>query len=183
MNLIAEAHDIAQRVHKNQTRDDNLEPYINHCKRVARIISSHFGSYATDETIATALLHDTLEDCNPEDISNVYRDIYTKCSPRIAANVDLLTKPRAPKEFSKKRYLATLSVSPNNVIIVKLADRIDNLNSIPHAKWGMKRILYYIDDSVAIYDVACVRGLLAEAQQLLTTIMLTEAHLNSINLK
>lgn len=183
MDILIKAHGIAVCVHKNQTRDDSLEPYINHCTRVARLVSSHFKAYATDETLATALLHDTLEDCDITDISTVYKAIYTDCSPRIAANVDLLTKPRLPKEFSKKRYLATLSVSPENVVIVKLADRIDNLNSLPYAKWEPEKISYYIKDSLAIYNMACTNGLSVEAQHLLTAIMLTESHFNTINSK
>ena len=182
MILVTNALDIAKKVHENQFRDDE-EPYINHCIRVARLLNSHFGHYATNELTAVALLHDTLEDCGEENFASVYESIYTMCSPQIAAKVDLLTKKSNPRHFSKKRYLSTLSCSPKDVVVVKIADRIDNLNSIPFAGWDLKRILSYVEDSVAIYDIACSKGLGAEAQQLKTTIMLLESTICSMGFK
>lgn len=181
MSIITNALDIAYEVHDKQTRDNGVEPYINHCERVAKLIYSHFSMFATDENIATAILHDTLEDTPSGNVINVYKDIYNLCSPKIAGNVDILTKDSSVRDFRNKRYLAKISAAPQNVIIVKLADRIDNLNSIPQANWDIKKILNYIDTSIVIHDIAIQSGLSAQAQQLLTAIMLVEAHINSLD--
>lgn len=182
-NIVISAHEIAHHVHRGQYRNDGIEPYVNHCERVARILISHFPHFSTEENIATALLHDALEDCGEHLVPKVYEQIFTQCGSVVAAQVDVLTKPAKPKHFRNKRYQAKLALGPKDVIVVKLADRIDNLNSISSSKWDIVKILNYVKDSVQLYEIACQRQLYPEAQLLLTSIMLVQTYITTMNFK
>ena len=57
---------------KDQKRIHNGEPYINHCKRVAGMLARDFPRLASDEVLATAILHDSLEDCPSQAYDQVY---------------------------------------------------------------------------------------------------------------
>ncbi len=144
---------IAMRVHKDQTRACGVEPYINHCKRVAGMFARDFPKLATDEYIAAAILHDTLEDCPYNLYTEIYVDILNRCGPFVAASVELLTKPRDFKEYSNIRYLNMLRLSPPSIQTIKAVDRIDNLNTIPSTNWNVERRKHYIEDSIKIRDM------------------------------
>ena len=106
-----------------------------------------------------------------------------QCNPTIAAWVYMLSKPRDHKHYKNKRYLARLAIAPKQVVVIKLADRLDNLQSIPTTDWDIKRILSYITDSVNIYKIACESGCISEARSLMTQIILTESYINTLNLR
>lgn len=181
--ILINAHNIASKVHLNQTRADGVEPYINHCKRVASIIDSKFAHWSSESVLSAAFLHDSLEDCEENEFVKIYQEIYEQCNPTIAAWVDMLSKPRDHKHYKNKRYLARLAIAPKQVIVIKLADRLDNLQSIPTTDWDIKRILSYITDSVNIYKIACDSGCMSEARSLMTQIILTESYINTLNLR
>lgn len=61
MSMVQTAIAIAARAHGGQTRRDGVTPYIAHAADVAHRLRDN-----TDEVIATAWLHDTIEDSNGE---------------------------------------------------------------------------------------------------------------------
>ena len=112
----------ARKAHSGQTRKDG-KPYIVHPLSMACDAIACRG--ATDEIIATILLHDVCEDCN----------IPLKALPvngTIKQGVKLMTiKPFYGEEKSetKRRYFNELLYS-KEAIVAKAFDRYDNLNDM-----------------------------------------------------
>ncbi|MAG27860.1 hypothetical protein CMI47_20225 [Candidatus Pacearchaeota archaeon] len=176
-NLYKRALAIAEDVHRHQTRDGG-EPYIEHPKRVAKFSFLKYARHLDSAYLAAAVLHDTLEDSdNP---NKVYQRIYRECGPTVAAYVDLLSKP-AEKHYRNKRYLATLSVAPPGVLMIKLADRIDNLQGLSVGGWKEERVRHYLEDSETLYRLAVDRGFRREAAFLKAPILVEELELRSLS--
>ena len=161
-SLMEIARDLAKRAHEGQTRDGSGEPYFEHCRRVAEFVEAKFGAYVTDEVVAAAYLHDVLEDCGDE----YYTEIYEKCGPVVAALVEMLTKPEK-RHFRNKRYLARIEAGPPELLLIKIADRVDNLSSLQGAGWSRDRLLYYLEDSQRIWDIAHKRHMGKQARHLI----------------
>ncbi|MBQ0094110.1 MAG: bifunctional (p)ppGpp synthetase/guanosine-3',5'-bis(diphosphate) 3'-pyrophosphohydrolase, partial [Bacteroidales bacterium] len=132
--VVKKAYDFASAAHKNVRRRSG-EPYIIHPIRVARICIEEIGlGY---KSIATALLHDVVEDTDytVDDIRNLFGD-------KIASLVDGLTKIKSvldaegKKESNEslqaenfRRILLTLN-DDVRVVLIKLADRLHNCRTI-----------------------------------------------------
>jgi (p)ppGpp synthase/HD superfamily hydrolase len=120
----------AAAAHADQTRDEGL-PFIDHPVAVAVILSEELGCRDVDMLIA-ALNHDVLEDCDwlcePE--------VVAALGARATSLVKDVTKeqvPEADKAARDQRYLAHLREIGRDAKLLKLADRIHNLRSIPQA--------------------------------------------------
>jgi GTP diphosphokinase / guanosine-3',5'-bis(diphosphate) 3'-diphosphatase len=135
--LIEKAFKIANEAHWNMRRKSG-EPYILHPISVAKIVNQEIGLGA--RSIATALLHDTVEDTDYS-LEDVNRDF----GPKIATLIDGLTKISGTYEKGTsssmqaenfRRMLLTLS-DDLRVILIKIADRLHNmrtLDSMPENK-------------------------------------------------
>lgn len=135
--LIDKAFSIANRAHWNMRRKSG-EPYIIHPINVAKIVNQEIGLGA--KSIATALLHDVVEDTDYS-LDDVKRDFGVK----IASLIDGLTKISGTynKEASSslqaenfRKMLLTIS-DDLRVILIKIADRLHNmrtLDSLPENK-------------------------------------------------
>lgn len=129
---VYEAYDIAEKIHRNQPPRETGEEYIQHPLNVALNVL-RMGVYDPD-TISAALLHDTIEDAEFE-----YRkqDIATSINPTVAELVDGVTKMKA-MEFSNKseqikantRKIVNGLTKDVRIIIIKLADRLHNMNTM-----------------------------------------------------
>ena len=116
-----EAVSFAARRHKHGVRKDGRTPYVAHVFRVAMTVRDVFG--CDDPTaIATALLHDTIEDTETD-----FEDLEEHFGREIAESVGSLTKnaslPEAEREAAYDRRLAE---GPWQARLVKLADAHDN---------------------------------------------------------
>lgn len=115
--MVKKAFSIASIAHRGQYRDEGTQ-YIDHPLRVA-------SRFKNDDTLKTiALLHDVIED---SDYS--YEDIKDMFGEFIAQKVILLTKDKTKKEFSMDSYMENI-IQDFYALKVKLADRIDNINSL-----------------------------------------------------
>lgn len=132
---------LAERVHTGQVRkskNDVPVPYISHPLRVARILADEWKR--TDaETIATALMHDVIEDCQPpESREHLTQEIRQAFGNEAESAVWTLTKPEpGPMEVRyarDARYFSELRKAPEWVRLVKCADRVDNLRDA--CAWG-----------------------------------------------
>jgi len=135
--LIDKAFKIANEAHWNMRRKSG-EPYIIHPICVAKIVNQEIGLGA--KSIATALLHDVVEDTDYS-LDDVTRDF----GPKIASLIDGLTKISGTYNKSTsssmqaenfRRMLLTLS-DDLRVILIKIADRLHNmrtLDSMPENK-------------------------------------------------
>lgn len=136
-DLFWEALSFADKAHSGQYRVSG-EPYISHPCLVARILVEEL--YVKDlETLAAALLHDTVEDV-PE-VS--CEDIGARFGKNIEAIVEGCTKishfvgNRQTFYNLVHRKIFSGSASHIAVILIKLADRLHNLrtmNSLPRSK-------------------------------------------------
>jgi guanosine-3',5'-bis(diphosphate) 3'-pyrophosphohydrolase len=116
------AADFAARAHRHQVRKDGLTPYVAHPARVAIIVAAVFGE--RDETaIASAWLHDVIEDCDAD-----YDDVEAVAGRAVAEVVAALTKDmRLPEPEREPAYDAQLAAAPWQARLVKLADVYDNV--------------------------------------------------------
>lgn len=134
-DLIERAYVVASDGHKTQFRDSG-KPYITHPVAVAEILAELSMDAAT---LAAALLHDVVEDT---DIS--LADIEREFGEDVALLVNGVTKiKQVPTELGEMRqakkgdlqaeYLRQMFMAMGNdvrVILVKLADRLDNMRTL-----------------------------------------------------
>tara|TARA_R110002050_G_scaffold188530_2_gene323002 strand:+ start:14059 stop:16278 length:2220 start_codon:yes stop_codon:yes gene_type:complete len=130
--LIRHAFDVSLSAHKNQRRKSG-EAYIFHPLAVARIVAKEIGLDAT--SIAAALLHDVVEDCDEYDI----KDIERLFGDTVAKIVDGLTKISSLSKDQDmdvsmqaenfRKMLLTLN-DDVRVIIIKIADRLHNMQTM-----------------------------------------------------
>jgi GTP diphosphokinase / guanosine-3',5'-bis(diphosphate) 3'-diphosphatase len=128
--LLNKAYVYAMKAHGNQKRKSG-DPYFSHPLEVAAILTE---LKLDDATIATALLHDTIEDTDA-----TRAEIDQLFGPRIGQLVDGLTKIKRLDLVSKKaeqaenfRKLLLAISSDIRVLLVKLADRLHNMRTLEH---------------------------------------------------
>ena len=128
--LLNRAYVYAMKAHGNQMRKSG-DPYFSHPLEVAAILT---GLKLDDATIATALLHDTIEDTDA-----TRAEIDQLFGRKIGELVDGLTKIKRLDLVSKKaeqaenfRKLLIAISSDIRVLLVKLADRLHNMRTLEH---------------------------------------------------
>ncbi|MCA3254829.1 MAG: bifunctional (p)ppGpp synthetase/guanosine-3',5'-bis(diphosphate) 3'-pyrophosphohydrolase [Alphaproteobacteria bacterium] len=135
--LLNRAYVFSMKAHGAQLRASG-DPYFSHPIEVAGILTD---LHLDDETIATAILHDTVEDtvATQEQIEKLFGpsvgrlvDGVTKLS-RIEAQTD---SERAAENFRK--FLLAMS-DDIRVLLVKLADRLHNMRTLHHISKPDKR--------------------------------------------
>jgi GTP pyrophosphokinase len=134
--LLNRAYVYAMKAHGNQKRASG-DPYFSHPLEVAAILTE---LKLDDATIATALLHDVIEDTD-----TTRAEIDQLFGPEIGALVDGLTKIKRLDLVSKKaeqaenfRKLLIAISSDIRVLLVKLADRLHNMRTLEHMKPGSR---------------------------------------------
>ncbi|RYD67406.1 MAG: bifunctional (p)ppGpp synthetase/guanosine-3',5'-bis(diphosphate) 3'-pyrophosphohydrolase, partial [Sphingomonadales bacterium] len=135
--LLNRAYVFSMHAHGSQKRA-NGDPYFSHPIEVAGILTD---LHLDDETIATAILHDTIEDtvATPE-------EILAKFGPNVARLVDgvtKLSKIEAQTESERaaenlRKFLLAMS-DDIRVLLVKLADRLHNMRTLHHIPKPDKR--------------------------------------------
>ncbi len=130
--LLNRAYVYAMKAHGQQVRKSGL-PYFSHPLEVAAILTE---LKLDDATIATALLHDVIEDT-----PTTRAEIDDMFGPEIGQLVDGLTKIRRLDLVSKKaeqaenfRKLLVAISSDIRVLLVKLADRVHNMRTMEYMK-------------------------------------------------
>ncbi len=130
--LLNRAYVYAMKAHGHQVRKSG-DPYFSHPLEVAAILTD---LKLDDATIATALLHDVIEDTDA-----TRGEIDQLFGPEIGSLVDGLTKIRRLDLVSKKAEQAEnfrkllIAISTDvRVLLVKLADRLHNMRTLEHMK-------------------------------------------------
>lgn len=126
--LIIKAYMFAKQKHQGQLRDGG-QPYIIHPIRVARIVLENKKSKNNDILVASALLHDTLEDTYTS-----YKELEENFGEVVASLVmELTTASYVPKLEGKDVYLShKMENMSSYALYVKLADRLDNITDLEH---------------------------------------------------
>ena len=122
------AYNFALKAHKNQKRDSG-DPYSNHPIAVANILTE---LKLDSATIATGLLHDTIEDTHA-----TYETIKNEFGQEVADLVDGVTKisvfENQATSISKAENFRKLILATSKdirVLLVKIADRLHNMRTI-----------------------------------------------------
>jgi len=137
-DLILRAEKFCRERHAGQLRDDGREYWI-HPFTVADILREQ--GCVDEEMLATALLHDTLEDTATTEAE--LRQVF---GARVAGYVAALTHHKRPGEPSsvRMRHMAEdMRQAPLEVKQIKLADRFHNISDMTGA-WQRDKILRYI---------------------------------------
>ncbi|WP_265587275.1 RelA/SpoT family protein [Sphingomicrobium arenosum] len=135
--LINRAYVFSMKAHGAQLRASG-DPYFSHPIEVAGILTD---LKLDDETIVTAILHDTIEDtvATPEQIENLFGEEVA----RLVDGVTKLSKVEAMSESQRaaenlRKFLLALS-GDIRVLLVKLADRLHNMRTLHHIPKEEKR--------------------------------------------
>ena len=135
-NGIKRAYHFAEEKHAGVNRGSG-EPYINHVLRAARSVAE-WG--AESDVIMAALLHDVVEDCDV-----TLEDIEKQFDSSVADIVDAVTA-LSDKDFDAANHALTKAQKDmlsdaklqrkmnSKALLVKIADRIDNLNTLSGVK-------------------------------------------------
>lgn len=146
------AWNFAAEAHIGQIVPGSRRAYINHVGSVAMEVMAAIARRddvsRPDLAIQCALLHDVVED-TPVTLER----IATKFGKDVANGVAALTKDEslATKDAQMRDSLARIRQQPHEVWMVKLADRITNLQP-PPADWGQEKISRYRQEAQLIYD-------------------------------
>ncbi|MDB5684238.1 MAG: (p)ppGpp synthetase SpoT/RelA [Sphingomonas bacterium] len=128
--LINRAYVFSMQAHGSQKRASG-DPYFSHPIEVAGILTD---LHLDDETIATAILHDTIEDtvATQEQIEKIFGTSVA----RMVDGVTKLSKIEAQTENERaaenlRKFLLAMS-DDIRVLLVKLADRLHNMRTLHH---------------------------------------------------
>jgi GTP diphosphokinase / guanosine-3',5'-bis(diphosphate) 3'-diphosphatase len=134
---LSKAYIFALKAHKDQKRDSG-DPYLTHPVAVANILTD---LKLDSATIATGLLHDTIEDTKA-----TYQTVQKEFGKEVADLVDGVTKiselegniiNNSKAENIRKLILATSK--DIRVLLVKLADRLHNMRTLNSIKDESRR--------------------------------------------
>ena len=135
--LLNRAYVFSLQAHGSQKRASG-DPYFSHPIEVAGILTD---LHLDDETIATAILHDTIEDtvASPEQIQTLFGGNVA----RMVDGVTKLSKIEAQTENERaaenlRKFLLAMS-DDIRVLLVKLADRLHNMRTLHHIESADKR--------------------------------------------
>ncbi len=135
--MLNRAYVFSMKAHGSQTRASG-DPYYSHPIEVAGILTD---LHLDDETIVTAILHDTIEDtlATPAEI----KKLFGKNVARLVDGVTKLSKIEAQSESQRaaenlRKFLLAMS-DDIRVLLVKLADRLHNMRTLHHLKDPEKR--------------------------------------------
>lgn len=131
--MIRKAFEVAKAAHAGQVRKSG-EPFVIHPIKVAIILSE---LHLDKETIIAALLHDVVEDTSytKEDIQNEFGEevmFLVDGVTKLSKMSDHVSKAEMKLESFRKLMMAT--ATDIRVIIIKLADRLHNMQTLQFQK-------------------------------------------------
>jgi GTP pyrophosphokinase len=130
LDVVRRAYVFSAKVHQGQVRLSG-EPYLVHPMEVAAVLAD---LRLDVQTVATGLLHDTLEDT-----LTTFEELVTIFGPEVANLVDGVTKIskihfKTKEESQAENFRKMLLAMANDirVILVKLADRLHNMRTLQY---------------------------------------------------
>ena len=130
-DLIRSAFEFADKAHEGQLRKDNL-PFVTHPLAVAQIVAEEL--HLDSESIAAALLHDTIEDT-----AATHEQIAELFSPTIANLVEGVSKltrvhytSKAEEQMENLRKMLLAMSKDIRVILIKISDRLHNMRTMEY---------------------------------------------------
>ena len=144
----------ATRFHGDQKRPTGA-PYVEHLLEALEVLVRGAG-VSDPDVLCAAVLHDVVEDtpCTIAGVRAAFGD-------RIADMVAWVTIPEAPegadKKAVKEAYLKRLADAPDDAILVKLADRASNVQTLRNLRLERQRE-YYAQTVAYVMPLAASRG-------------------------
>ena len=147
-DLFKRTLDFAAKAHGTQQVPGSGFPYVVHLVKVAtEVLRVADGTFDIDFAMQCALLHDSVEDAGVAVVT-----LRQEFGDRVADGVSALTKDDAlPKAERMADSLKRVRGQPKEVWLVKLADRITNLEPAP-AHWSAEKRAGYRVEAQAIAD-------------------------------
>ena len=129
---IRKAFDISLEAHKDMRRKSG-EPYIYHPISVARVVAEEMGLDTT--SIVCALLHDTVEDTylTLDDVEQLFGKREREIVDGLTKMSGVFDPGTSAQAENFRKMLLTLS-DDVRVILIKLADRLDNMRTLDHMR-------------------------------------------------
>jgi (p)ppGpp synthase/HD superfamily hydrolase len=153
-DAVGDAVTFALRFHGDQKRPTGA-PYGEHLLEALEVLVRGAG-VSDQDVLCAAVLHDVVEDtpCTIGGVRAAFGD-------RVADMVGWVTKPDteegADKQAVKEAYLKRLAGAPDDAILVKLADRASNVQTLRNLH-PRKQREYYAQTVAYIVPLAVSRG-------------------------
>ena len=153
-DAVGDAVTFALRFHGDQKRPTGA-PYAEHLLEALEVLVRGAG-VSDPDVLCAAVLHDVVEDtpCTIGGVRAAFGD-------RVADMVGWVTKPDAEegadKKAVKEAYLKHLADAPDDAIVVKLADRASNVQTLRNLRLDKQRD-YYAQTVAYILPLAASRG-------------------------
>jgi (p)ppGpp synthase/HD superfamily hydrolase len=142
----------AERWHGDQRRPTGA-PYVEHLLEALEVLVR--GAEVTAPAVlSAAILHDVVED-TPATLA----DVEAEFGPEVTELVDWVTKPpatgtgRQAKRAARAAYLRRLNEAPREAVLVKLADRASNVQTLDRMPPDFQR-RYYAETTTYIIPLA-----------------------------
>ena len=152
LDALGRAAEAARRWHGDQRRPTGA-PYVEHLLEALEVLVR--GPGVTDPAVlSAALLHDVVEDTEA-----TLADVEDEFGAWVAELVDWVTKPpvtgagRTAKRAAKTAYLRRLRDAPREAVLVKLADRTSNVQTLDRMPPDFQR-RYYAETVTYIVPLA-----------------------------
>ena len=149
-DLYIKAYNYAAKNHLYQFVPGTWLPYIVHLSLVSMEIMAALSTGIKingDLAVQCALLHDILEDT-----PRTYDQVKDMFGADVAGGVQALTKDsKVPKDDQMKDSLNRIKNQPKEIWMVKMADRITNLQP-PPSHWNNEKIKKYRNEANQIYN-------------------------------
>lgn len=176
--VVRKAFELGAKAHGDQKRKSG-EPYFTHPIAVAHILADLGGDR---DTIVAGLLHDTVED-TPLSLEDIAREF----GPAVATLIDGVTKleqvdvagkPRLDEQIETLRKMFTLMQQDVRIMVIKLADRLHNMQTIGFmpAEKQMRVARETTDVYVKVADRLCMRDLQNDLEALALAVLEPELH-------
>jgi (p)ppGpp synthase/HD superfamily hydrolase len=150
--LYSRAWHFAAKAHLGQTVPGSELPYIVHVGNVALVVMTAITSRSDvedpDLAVQCALLHDVFEDTEAS-----YEQVLDLFGTRVADGVAALTKDPdlANKSEQMEDSLERIHAQPPEIWMVKMADRITNLQP-PPSHWSAEKVVSYRQEAIRIHQ-------------------------------
>jgi len=153
----------ATKAHLGQTRAGG-DPYISHPVRVAQTIEKYKKSHNLDAILSAAYLHDTIEDTNTthEDLEKLFGGLVASLVMELTSDVEQIKKVGKSEYLAKKMAHELTSYA----LVIKLADRLDNVQDIATARTPKWRAKYKAETQHILNYIMQHRVLSATHQQI-----------------
>ena len=147
-DLLSRAERFARQRHIGQFRKGAAkEPYTIHLEEVTSFVEKWGG---TENAIAAAWLHDTIEDCPPTSASELKENFGLQVASIVA---ELTDNKSLPKQERKLLQIKNAHKKSPEAALVKLADKTSNVGALtksPPTSWSLQRRLDYISWAINV---------------------------------